>query len=53
MEVSPTGRDKMPLKDLERRQRMNMKIETGFRKIRASNTPVTYQYPRLFPEKNY
>jgi hypothetical protein len=42
MEIVPTGRGKMPLKDLERRQRMNMKIETGFRKIRASNTRVTY-----------
>jgi hypothetical protein len=42
MEVAPTGRDKMPLRDLDRRQRMNMKIETGFKKIRASNTPVTY-----------
>jgi hypothetical protein len=50
MEVEPIGRDEMPLKNLERRRRMNMKIETGFRKIRASNTPGMHQYPRLFPE---
>ncbi len=25
-----------------------MKIETGFRRISVSNTPVTYRYPRLF-----
>jgi hypothetical protein len=50
MEVAPSGQGKMLPKNLERRQRMNMKIVTGFRKIRASNTPETYQYPRLFPE---
>ena len=50
MEVEPIGRDEMPLNNLERRRRMNMKIETRFRKIRASNTPGMYQYPRLFPE---
>jgi hypothetical protein len=43
-------RGENPLKDLERRRKMNMKIETGFRRIRVSNTPVTYRYPRLFPE---
>jgi hypothetical protein len=43
-------RGETPLKNLERRRRMNMKIETGFRRIRVSNTPVTYRYPRLFPE---
>jgi hypothetical protein len=50
MEEEPIGRDEMPLKNLEKRRRMNMKIETGFRKIRASNTPGMYRYPRLFPE---
>jgi hypothetical protein len=50
MEVEPIGRDEMPLMNLERRQRMNMKIGIGFRKIRALNTPWMYQYPRLFPE---
>jgi hypothetical protein len=42
-------RGEKPLKDLERRRRMNMKIDTGFRRIRVLNTPVTHRYPRLFP----
>ena len=50
MEVEPIGRDEMPLMNLERRRRMNMKIGIGFRKIRALNTPGMYRYPRLFPE---
>jgi hypothetical protein len=49
MEVTPTGRGEMHPKNLERRRMMNMKIVTGLRKIRASNTPETYRYPRLFP----
>ena len=50
IEVEPDEQGELPLKDLERRHRMNMKIGTGFSKIRVSNTPVMYRYPRLFPE---
>ncbi len=39
MEVASSGQGEMLPKNLERRRRMNMKIVTGFRKIRASNTP--------------
>ncbi len=51
MEVAPSGQGKMLSKNLERRWRMNMKIVTGFRKIRALNTPEAYRYPILSLEQ--